>query len=271
MSMRMRLSVAVAVVVAGLSGSSGAVHAQTIETVIPDFIVSCTSTGEVCDPPLLVPLETGSVLQAQYFVRPTHCASLRVQFSVDGVPVATSDFLGWPGAPFPFSDLALDTGLVDLGPVSPGAHELGVQAEAQVGGCNSGQLSDWGGSLRVVTSPPIRTVKIDVKPGSFPNSVNPRSRGRTPVAILTSDGFDATTVNPATVRFGPSGAEAAPVHSALDDVDGDGDLDLVLHFKTRATGIQCGDASVVLTGETFGGQAVRGVDSIRTVGCKVKG
>src|SRR5258705_6469286 len=140
-----RLAVVVAVVV-GLFGSSKAVQGQTVETVIPDFVVSCTSTGELCDPPLLVSVETGSVLQVQYTVRPTHCASVRVSFLVDGTLEATSDFLGWPGAPAPFSDLALGTGLVDLGPVSPGAHVVGVQAEGQVSGCNVGQLENWGGS-----------------------------------------------------------------------------------------------------------------------------
>ena len=266
--MSTRWSVAVAVVVASLIGWSEAVHAQTVETVIPDFVVSCTSTGELCDPPFVVSVETGSVLQAQYFVRPTHCASVRVGFLVDGALKATSDFLGWPGAPAPFSDLALDTDLVDLGPVSPGAHVVGVQAEAQVGGCNFGQLDNWGGSLRVLTSPLVARVPIDIKPGSFPNSINPRSRGKIPVAILTIDGFDATTVSPTTVRFGRTGTEAAPVHSALADVDRDGDIDLILHFKTQTTGIKCRDVSALLTGETFGGQAIEGSDSIKTAGCK---
>lgn len=266
--MSTRFSVVVAVVVVSLFGWSEAVQGQTVETVIPDFIAPCTSVGELCDPPFSVSVETGSVLQVQYFVRPTHCASVRVGLLVDGTLKATSDFLGWPGAPAPFSDLALDTGLVDLGPVSAGAHVVGVQAEGQVGGCNFGQLDNWGGSLRVVTSPPVVQVPIDIKPGSLPNSINPRSLGRTPVAILTTDSFDATTASPTTVRFGPTGSEAAPVHSALEDVDGDGDIDLILHFDTQATGIECGDVSALLTGETFGGQAIEGSESIATVGCK---
>ena len=111
-------------------------------------------------------------------------------------------------------------------------------------------------------------VAIDIKPGSFPNSINPKSKGKIPVAILTTDSFDATIVDPTTVLFGATGTEAAPVHSALEDVDGDGDTDMILHFKTQETGIQCGDTSASLTGETLGGQAIEGSDSIRTVGCK---
>lgn len=113
-----------------------------------------------------------------------------------------------------------------------------------------------------------REVGIDVKPGSFPNSVNPRSQGKIPVAILSTAAFDATTVDPATIRFGATGTEAAPAHLALEDVEGDGDTDLILHFDTGATGIRCGDTSAALSAATFGGQRIFGVDSIRTVGCK---
>ena len=76
------------------------------------------------------------------------------------------------------------------------------------------------------------------------------------------------TVDPATVLFGPTGTEAAPVHSALEDVDDDGDVDMILHFDSRASKIACGDIAGTLTGETFAGQAVRGSDTVRTVGCK---
>jgi len=116
--------------------------------------------------------------------------------------------------------------------------------------------------------PGVIAVDIDIKPGSFPNSINPRSKGVIPVAILTTATFDATTVDPTTVRFGATGTEAAPLQSALEDVDGDGDIDLILHFGTPATGIQCGGTSASLTGETLSGQVIQGSDSISTVGCK---
>jgi len=110
-------------------------------------------------------------------------------------------------------------------------------------------------------------ISIDIKPATFPNSINPQSKGKIPVAILTTDSFDATAVDPTTVLFGATGSEAAPVQSATEDVDVDGDIDSVLHFVTEDTGITCGNASASLTGALFSGVRILGSDSIETVGC----
>jgi hypothetical protein len=58
------------------------------------------------------------------------------------------------------------------------------------------------------------------------------------------------------------------VHAALQDIDGDGDTDMILHFNTQETGIRCGDVSASLTGETLSEQAIEDSDAIKTVGCK---
>lgn len=106
-------------------------------------------------------------------------------------------------------------------------------------------------------------VEIDIKPGSFPNSINPDSKGIIPVAILTTADFDASTVDPDTVRFGPSGAWA--VQWALEDVDSDGDDDMILDFLTQDTGIAAGDTEADLAGTNVDGWAIHGSDSVRTV------
>lgn len=113
-------------------------------------------------------------------------------------------------------------------------------------------------------------VNIDIKPGSFPNAVNPRSKGKIPVAVLTDENFDATTVNWATVLFGVQGTEAEPVHHAFEDVDGDGDIDMIFHFRTQDTGIQCGDTSAYMRGFTLDDKELKGYDSIKPVGCNKK-
>jgi hypothetical protein len=110
-------------------------------------------------------------------------------------------------------------------------------------------------------------VKIDIKPDSDHNPINPRSRGVIPVAILTIPTFKATDVVPGTVRFGRAGTEAEPAQYAVEDVDGDGDLDMIFHFRTQQTTIQCGDKQAILTGKTSSGKFVKGSDLINTVGC----
>ena len=51
-------------------------------------------------------------------------------------------------------------------------------------------------------------------------------------------------------------------------MNSDGLPDLVLHFRTQDAGVQCGDTSVSITGQTVNGISIQGSDSITTVGCK---
>jgi hypothetical protein len=108
-------------------------------------------------------------------------------------------------------------------------------------------------------------ISIDIKPGSDPNSINTKSRGVVPVAILTTEDFDALTVDADSVLFGPAEAEKRHKRAHVEDVDDDGDLDLVLHFRTQDTGIAPGDTEACLIGQTYDGVPVMGCDSVRTV------
>ncbi|NYT12737.1 MAG: hypothetical protein GKC03_09380, partial [Methanomassiliicoccales archaeon] len=92
-------------------------------------------------------------------------------------------------------------------------------------------------------------VFVDIKPGSCPNPINTKSNGVLPVAILGTEDFDVTTIDPATVRLTREGYEysVAPLRWAYEDVatpylgelccchdlNGDGILDLTLKFKTQ--------------------------------------
>jgi Beta-propeller repeat len=118
---------------------------------------------------------------------------------------------------------------------------------------------------------PAVTVLIDIKPGSDTNPINLRSKGVIPVAILSTQSFDATTVDPASVCYGDaedaSQRDCTEAHAKghLEDVNGDGRLDLLLHFETQQTGIDPGDTMACLTGKTFAGVSVEGCDSITIV------
>jgi hypothetical protein len=103
-------------------------------------------------------------------------------------------------------------------------------------------------------------VEIDVKPGCDPAIINLRSFGVVPVAVLSTETFDATQVPPETVEF--AGAPVAACGwgnyrkrmARARDVDGDGLDDMVFHFRTRNLQLEDGvkKATLELTGQFIG-------------------
>ena len=127
------------------------------------------------------------------------------------------------------------------------------------------------GDFIMPVGPLTLTVIIDIKPGSFPNSINLSSAGVIPVAILSSDTFDATTeVNPDTLALAGAAVKMVGKSGKFlchgdEDVNTDGLLDLVCQFETAQFMIEPGDSVAVLEGETTEGTSIRGEDSIRIV------
>jgi hypothetical protein len=132
-------------------------------------------------------------------------------------------------------------------------------------------------------------VDIDIKPGSWPNSISLQGKtsrngkggtgisGTIPVAILTTAEFDAATVDVTTVTFGDDDGNDIGVnvknngalHASLEDVDGDGDVDLVMHFsKTDLVDngdLHSGTTELFINGETLDGRLIHGVDAVRVI------
>ncbi len=106
---------------------------------------------------------------------------------------------------------------------------------------------------------------IDIKPNSCPNTINPNSGGRTPVAVLGRSWFDVNWIDPSTVKFGGPGEPGVyAVHYAIRDVNDDGLMDMIFHFKTRDTGIESGDEWAWLYGVTWGGDYFYEEQAIKT-------
>ena len=102
-------------------------------------------------------------------------------------------------------------------------------------------------------------VEIDIKPGSDPNSINCNNYNEViTVAIPIPEGVDPTIIEPATVSF--EGATETHINKNTyeprqhyEDVDGDGDLDAVFHFRLGDTGLECSDLEATLVGQTLDG------------------
>lgn len=82
-----------------------------------------------------------------------------------------------------------------------------------------------------------------------------------PVAILTSDTFDAADVDLATVDF----EGAAPDKWNLKDVDEDGDIDLFLHFRVPDLSISPNADEGCLECTTYGGEDFEACDTVKIV------
>ena len=126
-------------------------------------------------------------------------------------------------------------------------------------------------ALSVVSELIPEPIAIDIKPQSDPNSINPRSKGKIPVAILSTTDFSAPDeVDIDSLMFGASGGEESLsfCNHSPEDVNGDGYDDLVCHFYTQMTGFDCEDREGIVRGLTIDGIPIEGRDSVKIVPCK---
>ncbi|HVO40705.1 MAG TPA: vWA domain-containing protein [Spirochaetia bacterium] len=116
-------------------------------------------------------------------------------------------------------------------------------------------------------------VKIDIEPWCRGNDINMKRDEIIPVAVLSSDTFDARTLDPATVTF--AGAHALQcektkwhgwrhhhVRHHTWDVNRDGKPDAVFFFHLDDTTLTLSSTEGVLQGATVSGLAVEGKDFV---------
>ena len=122
--------------------------------------------------------------------------------------------------------------------------------------------------VKIVSTPQVIKVAIDIKPGSSVNPINLGAKGAVPVAILSSGTFDATQVDPATVKLAGApvrlNGQGQPLAS-FQDVNGDGLLDLLVQVESSALQLTSSDTQATLTGTTFSGTPITGTDSVTIV------
>lgn len=115
-------------------------------------------------------------------------------------------------------------------------------------------------------------LEIEVKPGSDESPIHPNARGVIPVAVLQTEAFDPTSEG-VHYRFGApdavaDGGGARPARHAVEDVNGDGDDDLVLHFSAADAGFDGDEDAAALYWEREQGahHGLSGTDAITIVG-----
>jgi hypothetical protein len=126
----------------------------------------------------------------------------------------------------------------------------------------------------------VAKVNIDIKPRSCPNPFRTASRGVLPVAILGTEDFDVTLVDPFSVQL----EGVSPLRDSLEDVStpvdreldscacttegADGYMDMTLKFKNQEIlvaldSVYDGEVRVLtLTGATYDGMPIEGQDCV---------
>ena len=147
-----------------------------------------------------------------------------------------------------------------------------------------GELIENGYSWVYALPAPVIAVHIDVRPGECPNDLNLSSRGKLPVAVLGSEGFDPARVDPRSIRLNG----IAPIRMAtttMKDIAAanpggsgecrcntlppDGFPDRVFWFDVPAIAATLPtpgggpDAALTLTGTTMDGTRIAGADCVR--------
>jgi len=118
--------------------------------------------------------------------------------------------------------------LIGIGGCSSEGDRINEPANNQLGDKDFGLQRPGQRSLSEMDEPLDETAQLDIKPGSFPNPLNPNSNGKLPAALMGSSTFDIGNVDVSSLLL----EGIAPLKTRVEDVDADGYDDLALKFLT---------------------------------------
>lgn len=141
-----------------------------------------------------------------------------------------------------------------------------TRLEFEETGATADSLGMFLDAVSVVETLCVITVDIDIKPGSFPNCINPDGHGVIPVAILGSADFDVTLIDPSTVVLDSLEIKAVGKSNKLlahyEDVNSDGFDDLVVQIQDTDGAFNGGNGTATVSGNLLDGTPFEGTDSI---------
>jgi hypothetical protein len=119
-------------------------------------------------------------------------------------------------------------------------------------------------------SPSVQQINIDIKPGSGDVApINPKARGKVPVALLGSSEFPVEDVDVGTLTFGHGGdEESLSKCGSPGDLNGDAFPDLVCHFENQTAQFASSDTEAVLRGSLDNGGKFEGRGWLKVVPVK---
>lgn len=133
---------------------------------------------------------------------------------------------------------------------------------------------DWGSGASGVRAefssatadPPLKQVKIDVRPGITSNIISLKATERVPFAILSAKGFNAVTeIDLATVTLGATGNEQSISYcdTTGTDVNLDGLPDIICNVLPQKTGLTPTSTKAIFKGKTISGVPLTGQNTVK--------
>ena len=262
-------------------------HEQSI--VVVDFVEAPSGPARVPGPGACVTLEFSIISHPRTYVEsgirvtaPNHLHIHGTHLFIHTSSSSPVSFVRVDGQPFTLKSITVRSGGItftsSLGAVlgaGPGTVTFPTAGWSSITSFTANSRS--ASMDKVIICPAIIDVDIDIKPGSDPNSVNTTIKGTIPVAILTTASFDAADVDARSVTLGDDDGNDTPVatrkngslRANLEDVDGDGDLDMILHFDTQALvangDLTTGTTALILNGKNLAGTPIKGSDAVNIV------